>query len=515
MLRLRESHDCIANLRFVDAINFGPTKETHLVSGRRVDTERTGLTQAKSHCTLTLLVRLNTVHHDQPEVSHQTHRPGQQTPDHITISLLLATGFIITSLASYFVARSSIRQNIVDNELPLTSDNIYSEIQKDLVRPTFISSMMSRDTFLRNWFLQGEVYTTRITQYLREIKEHYKTLTSFFVSEQTRTYYQANGVLKKVVEGEPRDAWYFRVRAMQTPYEINVDPDMANRDTLTIFINFRVFDFATNYIGAAGVGLTVDSVRNLVNEYQKRYQRRVSFVDRNGQIMVSGTNFRYEGKNIREVPGLDRIARTALASTETALQYEDRGETHLLNVRFLPELGWYLFVERTDIEAISAIRSALFINIVLCIAVTAIVALLVSLTVGRYQKHLETMASTDFLTGFVNRHALALLFTQMLKDLKRVPQPVSLMMIDIDHFKRINDLFGHLVGTASSRNSSAYPLALRDSDITSRWGEEFLVVLRLSTLSPPSKRPTRSGARSRPASLTAMDRRSIPRSASA
>ena len=402
----------------------------------------------------------------------------------ITITFLLAAGFIITSLASYFVARSSIRQNIVDNELPLTSDNIYSEIQKDLVRPTFISSMMSRDTFLRNWVLQGEVDTSRITQYLREIKEHYKTLTSFFVSEQTRTYYQANGVLKKVVEGEPRDAWYFRVRTMQTPYEINVDPDMANRDTLTIFINFRVFDFATNYIGAAGVGLTVDSVRNLVNEYQKRYQRRVSFVDRNGQIMVSGTNFRYEGKNIREVPGLDRIARTALASAETALQYEDRGETHLLNVRFLPELGWYLFVERTDIEAISAIRSALFLNIVLCIAVTAIVALLVSLTVGRYQKRLETMASTDFLTGFVNRHALALLFTQLMKDLKRVPQPISLMMVDIDHFKRVNDLFGHLVGDCVIQKTAAHiRSALRDSDITSRWGgEEFLVVLQRCTL---------------------------------
>ena len=68
----------------------------------------------------------------------------------------MAAGFIVTSLASYFVARASIRRNIVDNDLPLTSDNIYSEIQKDLVRPTFISSMMARDTFLRDWVLSGE-----------------------------------------------------------------------------------------------------------------------------------------------------------------------------------------------------------------------------------------------------------------------------------------------------------------------------------------------------------------------
>jgi len=396
----------------------------------------------------------------------------------------MAAGFIATSLASYFVARASIRKNIVDNDLPLTSDNIYSEIQKDLVRPTFISSMMARDTFLRDWVLSGERDTASITKYLREIKEHYNTLTSFFVSERTRVYYQANGVLKQIREGEPRDAWYFRVRTMQAPYEINVDPDLANRDALTIFINFRVFDFATNYIGAAGVGLTVDSVRTLVNEYQKRYQRRVYFVDRTGRIMVSGKNFSSEGKNIREMPGISTIAQTALAATETALQYDEGGETHLLNVRYLPELGWYLFVERTDIEAISAIRSALFVNIVLCIGITALVLFLISLTVNRYQKRLEEMASTDFLTGFANRHALALLFTQMMKDIKRVPQPVSVMMIDIDHFKRINDLFGHLVGdSVLQKTAQAIRTALRDSDITSRWGgEEFLVVMQRSSL---------------------------------
>ena len=52
------------------------------------------------------------------------------------------------------LARTS-RHNIVNTELPLTSDNIYSEIQKDLIRPTQIASMMSRDTFLRDWVIAG------------------------------------------------------------------------------------------------------------------------------------------------------------------------------------------------------------------------------------------------------------------------------------------------------------------------------------------------------------------------
>ena len=152
--------------------------------------------------------------------------------------LLLTCGFTVTSLVSYYASLESIRDGIVNTELPLTSDNVYSEIQKDLVRPILISSMMSRDTFLRDWAMQGEQDPERMTRYLREVQEHYGAFTSFFISERTGTYYQSRGVLKKVSPDEGRDVWYYRVRDMETPYEINVDVDMANQDRLTIFINY-------------------------------------------------------------------------------------------------------------------------------------------------------------------------------------------------------------------------------------------------------------------------------------
>ena len=69
----------------------------------------------------------------------------------LVLSILLIAGFLFTSLASYFTSRSSLRSQIAQHELPLTSDNVYSEIQRDLLRPIFISSLMSHDTFLRDW----------------------------------------------------------------------------------------------------------------------------------------------------------------------------------------------------------------------------------------------------------------------------------------------------------------------------------------------------------------------------
>jgi hypothetical protein len=54
------------------------------------------------------------------------------------IAGLLAVAFLPTSFAAYFVSRTSLRSEISDNELPLTGDNIYSEIQRELLRPIFI-----------------------------------------------------------------------------------------------------------------------------------------------------------------------------------------------------------------------------------------------------------------------------------------------------------------------------------------------------------------------------------------
>ncbi|MCX8018526.1 MAG: GGDEF domain-containing protein, partial [Rhodocyclaceae bacterium] len=72
------------------------------------------------------------------------------------VTALLAAGFIATSLISYQVSRQAIRAAIIDQDLPLTSSNIYSENQKDLVRPVLISATMAHDTFVRDWVLRGE-----------------------------------------------------------------------------------------------------------------------------------------------------------------------------------------------------------------------------------------------------------------------------------------------------------------------------------------------------------------------
>lgn len=398
----------------------------------------------------------------------------------IALYLLLSAGFATTTLVNYYVSKAAIRDSIIASELPLTSDNIYSEIQKDLVLPVTISSMMASDTFLRDWVIAGEQDVGKMTRYLREIKDRYGAFTSFFVSEKSRIYYQTEGVLKQVDRNEPRDAWYFRVREMKTPYEINLDPDLANKDALTIFINYRVLDYQGRYIGAAGVGLTVDAVRRLITDYQSRYQRNIYFVDKKGNIALFGNDATAPGTSIRAMEGLGDIAERILDAGTGSFQYRNGGLDYLLNVRFIPELDWYLFVERSENGALKDIRSTLYLNLSVSLLITVIVLFATSLTINRYQRRLEKMATTDKLTGLANRQAFDLLLSQAIREQGRTQAPLLAILIDIDNFKPINDRLGHLAGDSVIRQVAAtIRKTLRKADIVCRWGgEEFLVVVK-------------------------------------
>lgn len=397
----------------------------------------------------------------------------------LALGLLLSTGFFATTLFGYFVSKQAIHDAIIGQDLPLTASNIYSEIQKDLVRPVLISSTMANDTFLRAWVLKGESNVADMARYLNEMRERYGAFSSFFVSDKSAIYYTGEGRLKRVSPTEPRDAWYYRVRDMKQDYEINVDPDLANADALTIFINYRVFDFAGNYIGATGIGLTVDAVRRLINDYQQRFQRTIYFVNTEGQVVLFG-NQTNRAPDLRATPGLGPLVDRILQEKAGSYQYLVKGDNHILNVNYLPELKWYLFVEQNEEQSLAGIRRTLYTNLAISLVVTLIVLFLTHLVLSRYQHRIEEMASTDKLTGLLNRHAFAILMNKLMAEHHRVPQPIAMLLVDIDNFKEINDRHGHQAGDqVLSRVAALLLQDQRQSDIAVRWGgEEFLLVLR-------------------------------------
>jgi diguanylate cyclase (GGDEF)-like protein/PAS domain S-box-containing protein len=97
----------------------------------------------------------------------------------------------------------------------------------------------------------------------------------------------------------------------------------------------------------------------------------------------------------------------------------------------------------------------------------------------RLEERLRELAMHDELTGLYNRRHFIELAESELTRVRRTGAPLSLAMVDIDHFKRVNDFFGHAVGDLALKElAGAMRETLRGSDVPARiGGEEFVLLL--------------------------------------
>ncbi|MCW2714253.1 MAG: response regulator receiver modulated diguanylate cyclase [Frankiales bacterium] len=96
----------------------------------------------------------------------------------------------------------------------------------------------------------------------------------------------------------------------------------------------------------------------------------------------------------------------------------------------------------------------------------------------RRTEELDRVSRTDHLTGLHNRRHLDEQLHGMLSSSRRHGVPLTVLIIDVDHFKRVNDTAGHPAGDAVLQEvASRLVTSVRDEDVIGRWGgEEFLVL---------------------------------------
>ncbi len=140
----------------------------------------------------------------------------------IIASLLLGVS-ITGSIINYHKNVRDTQAQLQNTSLPLSVDNIYTEIQQRMIEPLLVSSLMSNDTFLRDWIMEGETDLNGIVRYLTEIQQKYDVFTTFLVSDVIKNYYHPRGLIDVINKENSADAWYFRFKEQSEPYEINLD----------------------------------------------------------------------------------------------------------------------------------------------------------------------------------------------------------------------------------------------------------------------------------------------------
>lgn len=398
------------------------------------------------------------------------------------IGAILTVGFLITNMVSYFVAVDTVRQSIIETELPLTGSNIYSEIQTDLVRPILVSSLMANDTFVQDWLHSGELDLAAITRYLQRIQKQYNTFTAFLVSRDTQAYYHFEAPPRHLKSDDPADVWFFRSIDAAAPYEVNVDINKQQDDALTVFINYRVLDHDGKMIGLTGVGLDFTTVRNVVAHYRAQFNRNIYFVNSDGGIVVATDADTPVGASIRTSEGLAGIANKVLAEDHGEYSFRRNGRTILLSHRLIPDLGWRVMVEQDEAMAMRPLWLGFLTNLAIGFVVIVVALALVSLALGVYKKRVGDLAFRDALTGLANRAGFEAELEVRLAQ-GAASGPLSLILIDIDRFGSFNDRFGRAAGDEVLRKiSNILTDVAGDIGMVARLGRDDFAVVRECSL---------------------------------
>lgn len=122
------------------------------------------------------------------------------------------------------------------------------------------------------------------------------------------------------------------------------------------------------------------------------------------------------------------------------------------------------------------------------IEITKAVSTSLALALRNAEAHsqVQNMAMTDGLTNLLNRRAFSTILTREFKNTERYGTPLCLVMTDLDHFKTINDEYGHLIGDRLLKEvATLISRAIRAVDVVARYGgEEFAIILPRTDVEP-------------------------------
>lgn len=385
----------------------------------------------------------------------------------VPLLLLLSMGI---SFANYRVAMNSTELQLKKQSLPLSIDNIYTEIQKQIIEPYLVSSMMANDTFVLDWLQKDEHNTAAIEKYLESIKNKYGMLVSFLVSEKTHNYYTQDGYIETVVPTKETNKWYFAFKRSQKSSEINIDFNDKLANDLVMFINFKMFDEQFHYLGATGVGIEISYVQEMLKRFKVKYHLNVGFLDAKGNSI-------FQQAHMKKFTIPKRYYEQIFSKEPQSFEYQQDGSYFIVNTKYIRELDIYLIVKAKVDDFTQEAKHILYLSLTLSMALSLIIALILVRLIHNYNKKIEHLAEFDELTNLPNRKHFHRTFKYAFNLAQREHKPLALMFIDIDNFKNINDTLGHDVGdTVLQKFAKILETNIRKTDLIARWGgEEFVI----------------------------------------
>ncbi|PXX44300.1 diguanylate cyclase (GGDEF)-like protein [Hungatella effluvii] len=311
----------------------------------------------------------------------------------LLISIILIAGFVTTAVFSYR-ANYQVSLNNIEQVSSLSTEGIYYQLSSLFSKPVNISLTMAHDSLLVEHLMKepshlaDKAYEETTKEYLKTYREKYGFDSVFLVSTVSGRYYNFNGVDRVMERDNPENTWYFDMLDSNKEYSLNVDNDEVSGadNKITTFVNCRIQDTNGAVIGIVGVGIRMDYIKELLQNYEDTYNVKANLINENGEIEISTSYTGYEAADWFEIYGQEGIRDQILSWYEDTKNLElwtntgtEEKERSFVVSRYIPELSWMLIVEQDTGRIIQEMYMQLYKTcFVLALVVIAILVIITS-----------------------------------------------------------------------------------------------------------------------------------------
>ena len=407
------------------------------------------------------------------------------------ITSMLIIFSIGMSLLNYIVFIKNEKQQLSEQSLPLSIDNIYTEIQKNIIEPYLVASSMANNTFVHDWIKNEKRDSKKIVKYLSKVQNEYNVLNTFAVIHKTRNYYSAKGFSHKIDMDNPNSLWYKEFLLQGETHELNLDiaPNIAN--DLILFINYKIHDNSGSLLGVTGVALETKKINFLMHKFKKQYNLDVYFFNKQGELILTKEK-KLQTLLIDEMEDFSALKEKIISKNENNVLHNYTsidGNSHILMTKYIEELDLYMCVDADVNEFTKSVKSVFLLNIIVSLVMILVLGYILYMFIRKYSDRLEKLSIQDPLTSLSNRRDFENKFLSLYKQQKRNPKEICVLFFDLDNFKSINDNLGHQIGDRILiRFAEILQKNTRESDFLARWGgEEFVITLIDSSITSAIK----------------------------
>ena len=351
---------------------------------------------------------------------------------------------------------------------------VYNLVNEQLLKPLYIAQSYGQSVDFNNLMDTPDIDQQALIEQLKRMEEKFQ-LVFFVASEKARKQYFSDGRTLDLVEGEVY--WYFEAQALNK----DLIADLGQVGDVHLYFDVKIYNKDNENLGFVGVGKRIQEFLDSFEEYKKQYGYDFLFVnDRNEIILSSLPELVVTDEYIPTLETLDwyQLSQQKQQQLDNLLIEVDE-ESFLISEFAIEELDWRLLL-LVPLQARQAqITSSFVANSVLAVSVVLLVFIAGFYLMMRYKQHLEKRIEIDELSGLPNRSYLQRRFNQI----RREDSELCIVIVDLDHFKEINDTYGHNAGDiVLQKAAQCLSKELRQQDIVGRWGgEEFVMLIPSST----------------------------------